>query len=225
MVLRLCMNKEDAQGMKISYEFRDASSNLVVAKAADNINEYISLWFDNKEYQFPNYPKFVVKPPVNFKYPLSSKRKKTIGFHIMENGECCAKFYGEAATCRKKGLFKKNIGFTVFEFAQEVFMLFRVGFSKENSHFYCLYDNNGSTVAIIERHSFYEDNCKATIYVEDSSYITIALLACTEEIVSVANSGNRDEMMDTSAGHYISMLDEEKELLDRSFLERVKLLS
>ena len=152
---------------------------------------------------------------------MSSKRKKTIGYYITEEKNCAAKFYGEAATCRKKGIFKRNIGFTVFEFNNSPYMLYRVGFQNQNSHYYCLYDNNGVTVAIIERHSYYEDNCKATIYVEDSENILIALFACTEEIISVPNSGDFDNI-DPSAGHYISVLEEEKALFDKSFIDRVK---
>lgn len=222
MILRLCMEKDDPQGMRIAYKFINATSQEVCATASDNINEATSLFFNGKEYRFFNYPKFIEKPQININYPLSSKRKKTVGFHILENENCVAKFYGEAATCRKKGILKKNIGFTVFEYNNEPYMLYRVGFPKQNSHYYCLYNNYGKTVAIIERHSFYKDNCKATIYVEEQENIVIALLACTEEIISVASSGSRDQMMDTSAGHYISMLDEEKALFDASFIERVK---
>lgn len=223
MVVRVCMIKEDPRGTRISYEFTDAKSHAIIAKATNNDNEYLSMYFENHEYHFPNFPKIVVKPAVNIKYPLTSKRKKTIGFHVLENQKCCAKFYGEAATCKRIGIFKRNIGFTVFEFRNEVFLLFRVGFTNESSHYYCLYDNYGRTIAVIERHRFYEDNCKATIYVEETDRVAIALLACTEEILSVACAGRPGETVDPSAGPYISMLDEEKELLDRSFLDRVKL--
>lgn len=222
MILQLCMEKDDPQGMRIAYQFIDAVTKEVCATATDNINEPTSLIFRDEEYHFFNCPKFIEKPQINIAYPLSSKRKKTIGFHILENEKCVAKFYGEAATCRKKGIFKRNIAFTVFEYKNEPYMLYRVGFPKQNSHYYCLYNNSGKTIAIIERHSFYKDNCKATVYVEETENVLIALLACTEEIISVANSGSRDEMMDTSAGHYISMLDEEKAMFDAAFIERVK---
>ncbi len=216
------MTKEDPRGMRISYQFKDIGTLNERASASDNINESTNLFFENKKYQFFNYPKIVEKPRINVKYPLSSKRKKTIGFHILESGNCIAKFYGEAATCRKKGIFKRNIGFTVFEYQGEPYMLYKVGFPKQNSHYYCLYNNEGNTIAIIERHTFYEDNCKATLYIENDQDTLITLLACTEEIISVANSGSREDMMDSSAGHYISLLAEERELYDPAFLERVK---
>lgn len=221
MILRLCMEMEDPQGMRIAYRFVNAKNNDVYATASDNFNEATSLFVDDKTYEFYNYPKFIEKPLINIKYPLSSKRKKTIGYYITEEKNCVAKFYGEAATCRKKGIFKRNIGFTVFEFNNSPYMLYRVGFPNQNSHYYCLYDNNGVTVAIIERHSYYEDNCKATIYVETPENILIALFACTEEIISVPNSGDSDNIV-PSAGHYISVLEEEKALFDKSFIDRVK---
>lgn len=216
------MEKEDPQGMRISYQFKDATTLSVVASASDNDNECISLLYGERKYQFYSYPKFIEKPQLNIKYPLSSKRKKTIGFHILDDGKCVAKYYGEAATCRKKGLLKRNIGFTVFEYQQEPYMLYRVGFPKENSHYYCLYNNDGKTIAVIERHSFYSDNCKATIYIEDVKHIHIALFACTEEIIFVANTGNREDIMDPSAGHYVSLLEEEREMFDKNFVEHVK---
>lgn len=224
MILRLYMEKEDRQGMRIAYQFVDAATQRIYATASDNTKEAILLHVDDSEYQFFNYPKFVEKLPINIKYPLSSKRKKTIGFHIKKEEECVAKFYGEAATCRKRGVFKRNIGFTVFEYAGEPYMLYRVGFPKQNSHYYCLYNNAGETVAIIERHSYYTDNCKATIYVEKEENTLIALFACTEKIISVGNSGNSDERIDPSAGPYISILDEEKAMYDEAFMKRVKMV-
>lgn len=222
MIIDLYMTMEDKQGMNISYSFKNYSDKTLVAEASDNYNEYITLKYLEKYYEFRNLPKLIEKSDINIKYPLSSKVKKTIGFYILENGECIAKFYGEAATCRKKGIFKRNIGFTVFEYNNIPYVLYRVGFKNENSHYYCLYDNNNSTVAIIERHSFQEDNRKATLYIEKEENITIALLVCTEEMISIANSSNRDGLMDPSAGHYISLLEEEQDMFDQSFIDRVK---
>ena len=224
MILRLCMEAHDPQGMRISYQFKNQSTNEIYATASDNFKEPIKLLLDNKEYQFFNHPKFVEKINLNIKYPIYSKRKKTVGFYILEDNKPVSMFYGETAICGKKGIFKRNIGFTVFEYNNCPYMLYRVGFPKQKSHYYCLYNNDGQTVAIIERHSYYKDDCKATVYIEKEENVLIALLACTEEIISVANSGNNDDMMDTSAGHYVSRYEEEKALFDKSFIDRVKAL-
>ena len=220
MIIRLMYEKDSPNGMNISYKFIEEKNQTVLATATDNFNEYIALFFNNNTYFFPNVPKIINKCEVNLKYPLTSNRRKTVGFPMKLNDTDYGYYYQEAAKC-KKGLFGKNIGFTVFSTGIKVFMLFRVGFKGENSHYYCLYEEN-TLVAIIERHNYSEDNCKATIYVEDKNYLEIAFIACTEELISVPNSGGNEFSMDTSAGHYISVLDEEKELFDANFILRVK---
>lgn len=223
MILRLCVNNKDPQGMNISYVFEDCSTGKACAIATDNYKESVKLIVDDKEYNFFNHPKFIDKVNINTKYPVSSKRKKTIGFHILSEGKSCCYFYGEAITCKKIGLLKRNIGFTVFAFNEQPYLLYRVGFPKQESHYYCLHDNNGETIAIIERHCSGTSDCKATIYIENKDYVLITILACTEEIICVANSGNHDDMIDTSAGNYISVLEEERDMYDSSFIERIKL--
>lgn len=220
MIIKLLYEKDSPNGMNISYKFINKKDQRVLATATDNFNEHIALFFNNDSYLLPNNPKLINKCGINFKYPLTSKRSKTIGFPIKINDNDFGYYYHEAAKC-KKGLFGKNIGFTVISKKTNAFMLFRVGFKGENSHYYCLYDEN-KLIAIIERHNYSEDNCKATIYIEDEFNLEIALIACTEELISVPNSGGNDFSMDTSAGHYISMLDEEKALFDENFILRVK---
>lgn len=224
MILRLIMEKEDSFGRIITYRYNDAITDRAYAIALYNYGKTVTLQVNEQEYVFSETPKFVIKSQLNIKYPLSNKWKKTIGFPILQKGECVANYYGEAATCRKRGIFKKNIGFTVFEYNNEPYMVYRVGFSKQNSHYYCIHNNAGETVAIIERHSFYKNNCKATIYIEKETDILIALLVCTEGMISSTTYGSINGETDLSAGHYISLLEEEKAMFDKEFYERVKSL-
>ena len=123
--------------------------------------------------------------------------------------------------CKETGA-KKNISVTVFQYNSKSYLLFRVGFPKENSHYYCLYEENGSLISIIERHTYYKDACKATLYIEKEEDLFITLLACTEEIICVGNTGDSDSTIDPSAGPYVSVLKEEKELFDKEFIQRIK---
>ena len=162
------------------------------------------------------------KAPVVFKYPISSKLTKTIGFPILVNGTQDMFYYSDAFTVGKKGIFKKNIGCTVFFDKSNTFLMFRVGYKSESSHYYCMY-LNGETIAIIERKTPYKYDIKAKIYIEETQYVGIALIAAVEEIIAVANSGDRDNYIDTSAGNYFSRYKEEQDLLNRVFIENAKL--
>ena len=162
-------------------------------------------------------PKIIEKCKYEFKYPLSSKRKKTIGFPILFNDKEEYLYYPEAAKCNNKKK-KKNIGYTVFCNETDVNLLFKVGFENENSHHYCMYNKN-HLIAVISRHSFREDNCKATIYVEDDSNILKAMMACTEEIIVVPTP--ESGVGDPSAGHFVS-IPETHQFYDPGFIERVK---
>lgn len=222
MILELLCEYDTPNGMNISYQFVNKKNSAFVASATDNYNQPIILEFNDNQYVFSNTPKIVPRVGVKFKYPLTAtKRKKTIGFHINKCNEDFGFFYGEAAKC-KKGIFCTTIGFKVFFNYDNIYLLFRVGFKSENSHYYCLYDNNNSLIAVIERHNYYDNNCKATIYVEDKEYVEITLLASVEELISVPNAGGQEFSMDTSAGHYISVLEEEKSLFDKNFILRIK---
>ncbi len=221
MIIKMRMIIQDISACDILYTFENARDACVVATATDTLKNGVQLQYNNREYDFAAYPRIVQKVPVYVPYPLADSFKKTLGFYILENKNRIAKSYKDAVTCRKKGIFKKNIGFTAFEYQQSSYVLYRVGLPKEASHYYCLYASNGATVAIIERHNFYEDNCKATIYVEQDAHVTVALFACVKAIVSAFNATG-ETAVDLSAGPYISILQEERDLFDSAFLARVK---
>lgn len=221
MIIKLHMEVADKHGMNLDYEFIDAANSAVVATATNHFNDYFKLNYQKKTYEFRNYPKIVKRSMINFRFPFSTKWKRTIGFGIHCQKKEIGVFYGDAMRCREKGV-KKNISVTVFQHESKAYLLCRVGFPKEKSHYYCLYDENSNLISVIERHTYYDDDCKATLYIENEEDLFITLLACTEEIVCVGNSGDSETTIDPSAGHYISVLKEEKELYDKNFIERVK---
>lgn len=218
MVINLYIEKVDPQGMKINYTFLNAKNNEVIATATNNFNEHTTLYFKGNNYELVNYPKKFERLILNTKYPLCSKRKWTIGFNIMSNEKNIAYYYPEALTVGKRWIFKKNMGLTVIKYNNRPYLLYKVGYAKENWHYYCLYDDNNKTIGIIKR--LYGDDIRATLYIEDDPNLLLNLLACTIETIDVPNSGNRDSIMDSSAGNYISSLAEEKEMFDKSFIEK-----
>lgn len=221
MIIKLNMEVTDIYGMNLDYQFVNEANSDIIATATNRFNDYFKLIYENKTYEFRNHPRFVKRSMINFRYPFSTKWKRTIGFGIHCQKKEIGTFYGDAMRCRDKGT-KKNISVTVFQYESKAYLLCKVGFPKESSHYYCLYEENDNLIAIIERHTYYEDNCKATLYIENEENLFITLLACTEEIICVGNSGDSDTTIDPSAGPYISVLKEEKELFDKTFIPRVK---
>ena len=217
MILHVLMVIKDELYHKIDYLFIEEGSGKQVALATYNFNEYATLYFEGNKIEVTTKPKIIEKCKYEFKYPLSSKRKKTIGFPILFNDKEEYLYYPEAAKCNNK-IFRKNIGYTVFCNETDVNLLFKVGFENENSHHYCMYNKN-HLIAVISRHSFRADNCKATIYVEDDSNILKAMMACTEEIIVVPTP--ESGVGDPSAGHFVS-IPETHQFYDPGFIERVK---
>lgn len=220
MIINLYMEKSQ-DGWEANYTFRNASNGEIVATANNKKDDYCNLIYLNKKYYLKNHPKKMKRFLLPIKYPLCSKRKWTIGFDITDENSSICSYYSEAVTYDKKFIFKRNMGLTVFRYNNETYSLYRVGFN-EPCHYYCLYDENDKTIAIIKR--LYGDEKRATIYIENEDYLFISLMACTEEIIDVANLGSREDMMDTSAGNYISMSNIEKERFDKSFIDRVKMM-
>lgn len=59
---------------------------------------------------------------------------------------------------------------------------------------------------------------KASLHLLEEKYLLLALIACVEEIIWVASSGDMESRIDPSAGPYTSRYEEERQLLDREFL-------
>ena len=63
---------------------------------------------------------------------------------------------------------------------------------------------------------------KLTPILENDENILITLFACTSKIIDVINYWDAGENLDSSAGPVISTLEEERELYDAEFVEKVK---
>ena len=101
-------------------------------------------------------------------------------------------------------------------------MAYRVGFANEPWHYYCLLDAEGKTVGVIKRMYEAEDYRRATLYVEEEIYLLPLLLACLDTIVDVNLVGDLEDYYDKSAGNYISIMQEEKDIFDPAFIARVR---
>ena len=218
MVLKLYGTHRDLIKNDFEYEIRDCKTGENVATATFFSTDWCKMYYQNVCYLFNTYPKIVRKSNLHTPYPTSSKMKKTFGFRILQDNTIVGHYYGDALRCSGTEKPKRNIGITVFECFGATYILYHVGIPNEFGHYYCLVDNYGRTVGIIERYTAKKDNSKATIYVEDYEHLRIVLLACVEEIVLV-NAGNG---MDRSAAKYISRWEEEQRLLNKDFLHRVK---
>lgn len=222
MILDLYMENHSRKRQN-KWWFTLKGTDEVVARAVNGANIRTMMWYGRNKYQFKNKPKFVRKVDLHFKYPYTSKRKKTIGFSIFENDEPISEFYWDALRCREKGI-HKNIGVNIFRLNQLGYLFFHIGLPKQKSSYFCLYENGGELVAVIARHhtSNAADNCKATLYIEKEENLLITLLACVSQIVDVINYWDKGENCDTSAGPLVSNMVEERELFDAEFLERVE---
>ena len=219
MILNVHMIIQDNLCHKIDYLFIEEGTQKQIALATYNLNEYATLYFEGNKIEVTTKPKIVEKSKYEFKYPLSSKCKKTVGFPVLFNGKQEYVYYPEAAKCNNNRFFRKNMAYTVFCNETDIKLLFKVGFKNENSHHYCMYDGN-KLVAVISRYSYSENNCKATIYVEDDANLLMAMIACTEEIIAVPRP-EQDGVGDPSAGYYVS-IPESHQFYDHEFVERVK---
>lgn len=226
MILSLYQEIIDNKNSSCIHNFYLDPHKEKIAYAHGNEKFRMTLYYNGKGYELGAMPKLIQRAEYEIEYPIASKRKKTFGYDIICNGNSIAQYYGEAACCQKVGIFKRNIGYTVFKFCEGTFVVYKVGFSTESSHYYCIYDSNNVMIGVIERHSGTKDGRKATVYIEDPKYLLVILIVCTEEIVSYANTTGRVDVdrnfHDRSAGNYISILKEEKDKFDRAFIERVK---
>ena len=214
MILNIKAETEYKEGYyNVTHTVTENETGNEIAVATNYVNDYFKLHFNGKTYEFRNHPKFVKRSLVKFKYPFSTKWKRTIGFGIHCDGKDIGDFYGDAMRCKEKGA-KKNIGVTVFQHDSKAYLLFKVGLKGHDSHYYCIYNEHGDLIAIIARHS--KGDYRATLYIENEDDLLITLFAYTEEIVCVG------QKTDPSAGGYISVMKEEVELFDDGFINKVK---
>ncbi len=222
MIVELYVEGENIKGRKkVTCEYK-TKENRILAIATDDFHEGKTLHYEGKSYYFLDNPKIIKIPRLNTPYPLSSKMKKTIGLQVYadpEGSKLVSIYYHQAITCKKKWIFKRNIGLTVYNYNDCDYLLYRVGLPKQSSYYFCLYNNMRELIGIIERHPWNEEGNKGTLYLENPEYLFLMLLVTTSELVTVANAPGA-EIKDPSTGPYLSLLKEERELFDKTFLER-----
>lgn len=201
---------------------RDAATGRILAEAEDGDYGSAILRCDGREYTVAQRMKRLERLPVPTPYPLSSKGKKTIGFEILEKDERIGIYYPDAVTVGKLGVFKKNMAVTVYSLFGRNYTVYRIGFAGEPWHYYRLMDEEMETVAMLRRNYSRKIPSRATVYVEEEAYLPLAMVVCAGEMLAGVGCGLVSYGRDPSAGNYISILEAEKNMIDRAFLDRVR---
>ena len=202
--------------------FREAATGRILAEAVDGAAGAAILRIDGREITVGRKPRVVTKVPINTPYPLSSGAKKTLGFSIAENGKSIGCYYGEATTVEKCGIFKKKLVLTVYSCFSQNVTVYRIGFAKENFHFYRVVDAAMRTVAMVQRNYSEEEPARATIYVAEDRYLLLAMIVCAGEVLAGVGCGPISYGSDASAGNYVSIKEAEKKMMDKAFIDQVK---
>lgn len=220
MVYTVYMQRLDQYSHNLLFEVLDPSKNCVatIKKDADNTTR---LYYENNTYEFPFSIKSLTRAEFAFPYPVSSSKNKRLGYHIKKSGETFTEYYGETAVVEKRRIFSKKIGFEVFKFHDRVCYMVKVGLPQEANHYYCLIDAlAGQTVGVIERLSANAEEARAKIYLASLEDMECMLLLLSTEMVMTVTSNEEGQLIDPSAGKYISLREEEKAFLDKNFIQQ-----
>ena len=132
MIVKMVRDHQDRGG----YHYIDTATNQKIAWAGYVESGCTGLRYGEHHYEFPLTLKKVPKAQFNCPYPIATGGKNSFGWPIMLGADQLGYYYGEAITCRKKWIFKRNIGVTVFMVAGRAYQLYRVGFADEPAHYY-----------------------------------------------------------------------------------------
>lgn len=225
MIINVYMNSEDSRRERLTYYFKEEGDSSIIAYATNTMDtEGIKLYFNEKTYFFSNrIISIEVDKIEKLPYPQVIKTKTTPGFEVLEDNMCIMQYYGQAATVQESGIVKNNISVGAYKYEDTYFTVYKVGISKDNAHFYCVYNAEMECICVVERK--YGESPRAIIYIENDEDLLLSLLICTEETIDVSNLGKKEYQKDRSAGRYISRFEEEKAFLDRNFIKRIKIQS
>lgn len=202
--------------------FRDAATGRILAEAEDGDYGSAVFCYGGREYTVAQCMKRLERQPVATPYPLSSKSKKTIGYEILEKGQRIGVYYPDTVTVGKWGILKKYMAVTVYSLFGKNYTMYRTGFANEPWHYYRLMDEEMETVAMLRRNYSRKIDSRGTIYVEEETYLPLAMVVCAGEMLAGVGCGPVSYGKDPSAGNYISVLEAEKNMMDRAFLDRVR---
>lgn len=221
MVYSVFMQRLDQYSNNLLFEVFDTHG--LVATIKKDIHNVTQLNFHNNAYLFPFSIRAIEKVAFPFEFPVSSKGKTKLGYEIKRGGKRIAEYYGETAIVEKKKLFSKKMGFEVFKYDDAAYLIFKIGFAEEKSHYYCAIDAiTGCTVGIIERMQGNKEEVRSKIYFIEQDKVELMLMLLATEMVMNVTSNSEGQVIDPSAGNYISIRKEEKNYFDRVFLELAK---
>lgn len=222
MVYKVFMQRLDPYSHNLLFEIFDFDKKLVAQIKKDKKNS-TRLYYDNSVYDFPFAIKAVEKPIYSFDYFIPSTKTSKLGYQIMKDDDVIAEYYGEVAVVEKRSVFSKKIGFEIYKYSGHVYIMMKVGLPEGNSHYYCLIDaQTKQTVGIIERLQANVEELRAKIYLTKKEYIELMLVLLASETVMNVTANAEGQIIDPSAGKYVSVRVEERSFLDKGFIELAK---
>ena len=221
MVYSVFMRRLDQYSDNLLFEIFDAQD--LIATINKDMHNVVQLNFHNNTYLFPFSIRTIERATFPFEFPVSYKRETKLGYEIKRNGKQIAEYYGETAIVEKRKLFSKKIGFKVCKYNNTAYLIFKVGFAKERSHYYCVINAiTGCTVGIIERMQGNKEDVRSKIYFIEQDKVELLLMLLVTETVMIVTSNSEGHVVDPSAGNYISLREEEKNFFDSVFLKLAK---
>lgn len=223
MILKAYMEICDPYVTSFRHSIQDADGKELAVGTNQEEKSHLVMEISGKRYHFLRKIIKLEKSSYSFPYPLASARNKTLGYEVVSDSGTVIRTYQEAATDRKTWLFKRNFLFNVYQYRNESYLCFKVGFADSPSHFYFLKTIHGETIAAIERHMISDDDRRATIYLKDEAFLELVYLVCGFEIMFVSHrAADVTDVVDSSAGNYISVTEGEKAMYDKNFIPAVK---
>ena len=222
MACTVFMRRLDQYSHALMFEVFDPQGNQIAHLKKDE-KSVTRLHYHDADYDFPFSIKSIDRAEYPFPYPVGSKKAKKLGYHLLKNAEVVGEYYGETAVVEKRPIFSKKIGFEVFKYNGNTYLMVKVGLPKESSHYYCVIDAmTAETVGIIERLQANKEEARAKIYLCDEAMEELLLMVLATETVMTVTSNSEGQLIDPSAGSYLSIREEERKFLDKTFIERAK---
>ena len=227
MIYSLYMERKDMYGDELEFSVindgnfpaRTAVAHKVKGKAptlvyGDELNEY----------SFPNKPKKVERGEFRI-FGVDSKERSSsaIGFDVLKNGQPFATYYHDAAPVGPRKLLQRRVGFDVIHYDNRDYLIFKSGTSNEDYHHYCVLDAvTKETVVILRRLAPNAGERRAYIYVESPAMEELAMSVAARELVLTVSYDAEGKCFDLSAGNYVSVDKEERDVYDADFVRRVE---
>lgn len=222
MTYTVFMQRQDPYSHDLLFEVFDENRDVIAEIKKDKKNNTY-LYYKDAVYNFPFSIKSVDAAIFPFEYPISSNRNSRLGLYVLKNNTMIAEYYGEVAIVEKRKIFSKKISFEVYKYNSNAYYMIKVGLPKKASHFYCLFDaKTKQTVGIIERLQANPEEARSKIYLLNNEYIELMLILLSSETVMNVTANNEGQIIDPSAGKYISTREEEIKFYDKDFVELAK---